>query len=216
MEKRKTKLFLILVTSLFCYGIAEAVPVTIKITGTITSIRDLEDYPYDEIINIGDTFTGTYSYNSATLDSCTSSNYGCYSYDSPYGFNVSLGGLEFKTVDSHDDQFKIAICNDYSYDRYTVESSQNTPLSTGIAVNRIAWDIYDDTHSALSSDSLTTEAPIINAWSGNTFSIGCGGFPGGNATFAIWGTVTNAEVIPEPATLAILCLGGLLVRTRKF
>lgn len=193
----------------------QATPITIEISGVVTSIRDLEDYPYDEIINIGDTFSGTYTYDSATGDSSSSNTMGSYKHDSPYGFDVSLGGFEFTTVESHLGEFSIRVYNDHSlqtYDRLIIASNLNSPLSTGISVDRISWDLYDATHTAISSINLPTDAPDIDAW-GNTFTIGCGGGP--NASFAIWGEVTHAELIPEPATLPLLVLGVMLMRMKR-
>ncbi|MDH4238221.1 MAG: PEP-CTERM sorting domain-containing protein [Phycisphaerae bacterium] len=194
----------------------QATPITIEISGVVTSIRDLEDYPYDEIIKIGDTFSGTYTYDSATANSSSSPSRGSYKHDSPYGFDVSLGGFEFITVESHLGEFNISVYNDHSlqnYDRLIIESNLNSPLSTGISVDRIAWSLYDSTHTAISSINLPTDAPDLHAWGGGTFTIFCGGGP--NASFAIWGVVTHAELIPEPATLLLLGVGGLTVLKRR-
>jgi len=201
----------------FCTEQAQAIPIIIEITGEVKEIRDLEAYPYQEIIHEGDTFTGIYTYDSATTDSSSSSDIGRYVQDSPYGFDVSLGGFEFKTADSHVGQFGISLYDNYStqpYDRYLLVSHLNVPLSTGIPVYSIAWDLYDDTHSAISSVVLPTSAPIISEWPSNELVIGCGGDPGGNHTLAIWGAVTEAVLVPEPLTGMLVAIGVFFLRRR--
>jgi len=200
---------------LFGGEMANAAPVTIKITGVVTSVRDLEDYPYSDTVYEGVPFSGTYTYDDATLNTSVYSDIGIYTHDSPYGFNISVGGFEFKTAETHTAKFSISVYNDYSsdtYDRIIIESSQNEYLSTGLIVNGISWDIYDGTHSAISSTDLQSTPPNLAAWESNTLSIGCGS--GGNATFAVWGTVTEAVLVPEPATMLLLGLGGLFLHRK--
>lgn len=183
---------------ILCGNMALAIPVMVQISGHVTDIRDFEEYPYDEIIHIGDTFTGTYTYDTETSSSSSSTNLGYYVHNSPYGFNISLEGFVFKTAESHSGQFTYSIYNDYPsaqpYDRYIIESYQNDSLSTGISVNRIAWDLFDGTHTAISSILIPFEAPDIDEWgSGGTFVIGCGE---GESPLAIWGTVTQTALCP--------------------
>lgn len=217
MKHTITLVIVVICAISFCAHDAQAALITIEITGVVKEIRDLEAYPYQEIIHEGDTFTGIYTYDSATTDSSSSSDIGRYVQDSPYGFDVSLGGFEFKTADSHVGQFGISLYDNYStqpYDRYLLVSQLNVPLSTGIPVYSIAWDLYDDTHSAISSVVLPTSAPIISDWPGNRLSIGCGGDPGGNRTLAIWGTVMEAVLVPEPLTGILMAVGVCFLRRR--
>ncbi len=202
---------------LFIGDFAQAVPITIKITGIVTEITGMEPYPYNETIYTGATFTGSYTYNSSTIGEYQQPGRGRYAHSSPYGFDVSLGGFDFQTVGNHDYQFTVWLYNNYSqslYDGYSVVSNKNAPLYTGLSVHRIAWDLRDNTHAALSSIALPLDAPDINAWSYNFFSIDCGGLGSDNPLFSVWGTVTDAVLVPEPTTLFMLGLGGLLIRRK--
>jgi len=218
MKKRRKFILRISVALLFCGGLAKATPITIEISGVVTDVGGSDAYLYQETIHEDVTFTGIYTYDSATINSSSRSGLGSYIHNSPYGFNISLGGFEFKTAVNHVGQFGILIFNDYSlqtYDRYIVHSEQNVSLSTGLSVNSIGWDLYDNRHTALSSVALPTSAPIISAWGGGTFSIGCGGLPYGNSTLAIYGTVTQAVLIPEPLTGALMITGMFFLRHRR-
>lgn len=165
MRNRRTA-FLVLAICLAFGKWTQAAPITIKVTGVVTSIRDLEDYPYSDTVYAGVPFSGTYTYDDATLNTSIHADMGIYQYDSPYGFNISVGGFEFRTSPTHAGQFKISISNDSTwqpYDRYIIESNQNENLSTGLIVNSIHWSLYDETHSALSSTSLQSISAEFNS-----------------------------------------------------
>lgn len=226
--KRKVKMstriwktiFLVWAIFLSIGDLAQAVPVTIKITGVVTEITGLEPYPYNETIYPGTTFTGSYTYDSTAIGEYQQPGRGHYFHNSPCGFNLSLAGYEFKTVENHDSRFEIWLFNDFSlplpqYDGYMVQSYENIPLSTGLSVYIISWILRDNTHTALSSIVLPVDAPDINAWNYNLFSIGCGGLGIDSPLFTIWGTVTEAVLIPEPATMLLLAIGGLFLRQKR-
>ena len=203
---------------MFDIALMQASPVTIRISGVVAEVSGLEPYPYTETIYAGATFAGTYTYDSATIGSYQQPGRGRYVHDSPYGFNLSLGGFEFKTVENHNSRFTISVYNNFSslstYDGYYAISYENIPLSTGLSVHSINWNLYDYTLTALSSIALPSDAPDINAWSDNFFTINCGGAGDDNPLFIIRGTVTQAVLVPEPTTLLLLGLGGLLLRRK--
>ena len=82
------------------------------------------------------------------------------------------GGLLFKTNPS-DVDMGINIYNDYeNTDGYDLYSISNLPLSNGMSVNGIAWDLWDTDMSFFSNDDLPTTAPIpLTEWESNILHI---------------------------------------------
>jgi hypothetical protein len=192
----------------FCTQQAQAVPITIEISGEVTSASGsgLPSSIYE-----GVTFTGTYTYKSST----EISGDGHHLHDSPYGITLSLGGYEFKTTPSHVGQFDMWIMDDLLLngvkDYYLVRSHENISVpSLGLTVGSIIWDLIDNTHMALSSDDLPLTAPVLTEWDYNYFEIYGFDDLGG---LLIKGTVTQA--IPEPLTGVLMTMGIFFLRRRK-
>ena len=196
----------VLATLLFSVPLVQAVPITIEITGEVTFVGG---YAAPDTIHEGSNFTGTYTYNSSTIDS----GGGTYQHDSPYGFNISLGGYEFKTSPSHIGQFVISIWDNhvnYSgdvFDEYLIKSYENSSLSNGVLVDEIRLILVDFTHTALSSSALPATAPVLNEWGTKSLQI----YGPGNS-LSIQGTITQA--VPEPLTGILMAMGVFLLRRR--
>jgi len=203
---------LVFATLLLSAPLAKAVPITIEITGEVTSVSGsgLPDTIYE-----GFTFTGTYTYDSSTSDSDSDPQRGLYLHDSPYGISILLGDYEFKTAPSHMDQFEMGIINDDPvnglHDYYAVFSDENvSPSHPSFNISSIRWDLSDSTYDAISSDALPTTAPLLSAWDYNYLEIYGGNSQGG---LYIGGTVTQA--VPEPMTSIILVVGCFILRGRR-
>lgn len=194
----------------FCTQQVQAVPITIEITGNVTSVTG-SGAP--DSIDIRSVFTGTYTYDTSTADSHSSPRWGDYRHDSGYGFEIFLGGLEFETVSTHVGGFGIDLWDDVLgghdnlYDKYNVYSSRNSRLPNGDSY-LILWRLDDDTHTALSSDALPVTAPVLSDWTRNSFVIN---YPN---TWSIGGVVTEAVLIPEPFTAILMVVGVFFVRRR--
>ena len=208
MEKRRKFILSVLVVLLCFVELSQAAPITIQISGNVTSASGsaLPDTIYE-----GVTFTGTYTYDSSTIDSePTNQKLGAYWHNAPYGINVSLGGYEFKTDPTHIEKF--LVCLDLYYGNgyyYTINSYQNISLPTGITVEEIRWVLGDGTRSAISSDILPITEPILTDWNYNVFRII------DQDNFSIEGTVTQVVLIPEPASIFMLTMGIFCFRRKR-
>lgn len=211
--------FLAVFAVLQCGVAASGELITIRFTGRVTGITDKEDsYTYDQFIHVGDLFEGTYSYDSEAHNSSSVSGEGLYASGSPAEIRLTLGGFTFRTVASHPNYLRITVRDDFSeapYDQYIVESPRNEPLSTGLAVHTIKWELKGGT-APLSSAALPLTAPDPEAWSYNVLSIGCGGLPEVPYTLIIKGQITDAElVVPEPGTVLLLAFRAAVFCRRR-
>lgn len=188
--------------------------ITIGIEAVVDDVQDPDNY-LEGLVNVGDLITGTYTYDTDTPDSSSSSQVGRYEhYAYPCGISLSVGGLDFAT-DPADTDFVIRILNDYLYDDfYWLTSYSNLPVSNGTSVNNIDWMLGDPSETAISTVELPTTGPVLDDWEVNFLNIG-GGIRSREG-FVFLSHVTSAVVIPEPTTMLLLGLGGLIfVRRAK-
>jgi len=189
--------------------------IEISITAEITGIDD-RDGLLEGKISVGHIMTGSYIYDSATPDSQSATEVGDYwHHSSPYGIYLSGGGFSFQT-DPDSVNLLVEIVNNHTagglYDAYGVVSYANLLLSNGAPVDTIEFYLEDSFADALSSDALPTAAPFLEDWDKHYISL-IGKEVG---TYYIDAEVTSIELVPEPATVLLLGLGGLaLLRKRK-
>jgi len=180
------------------YITTDSSKITVKIVATITEVQDSNTL-LGGAIHVNDTITGKYVYDTGVADSEPDPNYGSYLYtSSPYGFEVKVGNFDFKS-DPNNVYFAIGIINDWSMygspprDDFSLGSLNNLPLSNGLLVTSLEWDLTDTTATALSSDALPTTAPVLADWNS-----GQGVFIEGHSpshpsqTFRIFAHVTEA------------------------
>ena len=166
-------------------------------------------------IQANDLISGFYTFDSEIPGSA-----GVYLHTTaPCGISVTIGDLIFQT-DLDDVNFTIDVTN-AGADIYIVRSDNNLGLDNGIGnMYRIRWRLDDSSGTALSSDALPLEPLDLSQWQYNCFSIYGSGYPSPpiednkTVSFEVLGRVTDVWLIPEPATLILVGLGGLLIRKR--
>lgn len=196
-----------------------ATVIEINITAEITELYDPDGLLKGQLI-VSDIITGSYIYDSATPDSSLEPDYGRYQHTSPpYGIYLSGGGFSFQTNPDNVD-FVVVIEDGYSLidDNYLIRSYNNLPLYDDVLVDTIEWHLHDSTGTALSGEALPTAAPVLEDWVSAGMHID-GGIPDETGKlieyFNIWAPVTSVELVPEPATVFLLGLGGLALLKKR-
>ncbi len=189
---------------------ANATLVTIYIEGVVDSVHDYGNY-LEGKVNVGDPITGYYTYDTATPDTNPSEWIGDYwHYSPPAGILLTTGGFEFETDPGHV-QFLLSVGNaggPYSMDNYLVRSYGNLPLSNGVALSTISWQLDDSTGTALDSDAIPMGPPDLTEW--EVYPSLC---LEADRMYVVRGHITQA--IPEPATLSLIALGAFGLAARK-
>ncbi len=194
-----------------CYGGL----VIVQFTAEVTQASD----PYDLLqgrINLGDTITGTYTYDTSAPDLLPGTERARYEYDTPpSGISVQAGGFESRS-DPDNTDFSIEIVNNAtaaggSWDSFILESENNLPFGGDLVINAITLDFYEGSALAISSDALPVDAPEIAMWSRAQVWIDGGAR---QRSVAITGDLTSAVLIPEPATVLLLGAGCVVLLSR--
>ncbi len=185
---------------------ASATLVTIYIEGVVDTVHDYGNY-LEGKINVGDPITGYYIYDTATPDSNPldpiQGNY--WHYSPPGGVFLSAGGMEFATK-SEDVRFNLALRNNVTEppeDIYAFASYSNLEIANQLRVEFISWQLTDTSSTALDSDLLTSEPPVLEHWHTNVLRIE-GHY---DAFFLVQGHVTSA--VPEPTTFLLIGLATI-------
>jgi hypothetical protein len=210
IRKAEILIFVFIVLNLCAVNLRAEV-VTIHLTAEVTYLNDPSGL-LDGKINVSDTITGSYIYDSSTPDTdvLNLDTIGHYQHSSsPFGVSLSVGGFTFQTDQDNVDFLFTIINNHYDKDTYYLASHNNLPLSNGVEIEYIGWQLDDYSSTALSSAALPTNPPVLEDWEYNRLVI----------TFGYKGTsildarVTN--VIPEPATTLFLALGSFVLTRRR-
>ena len=206
---RNTLIIGVIGVLLSCGGLVRAEYITIAISGQVTKVSDQYNN-FGGQISIGDVITGTYTYHSTTFDSDPASDMGVYDdYVSPAGMTLTVSGVVFET-DTHNIDLYIGVNNDaHLEDKLNIASNHNLPLSNGMLVQHIIWQLDDPTSTALSSDALPLTAPDLTKWNSNVLNIST------DRNFGITATITSAVIVPEPCSILLLLAGGIVFHKQK-
>ena len=203
--KNRIRVIALLFVLCFCVANVRAELITITLSATVDYVDGGSLFG----ITAGSTVTGSYTYESTTSDTNPFTTVGDYwHYATPAGISLTVGGFQFKT-DPTNVNFLVSIGNDYPPDdNYLVRSYNNLPLSNDASIGIIDWWLRDNTGTALTSTALPVIEPILNQWQINQLDMYCD-------NSLIRSHVTNVTLVPEPATMFLLGLGGILFIKRK-
>ena len=103
------------------------------------------------------------------------------------------------------------VLNDHTgQDAYLLRSYNYLPLSNGVHVEHISWQLDDYSATALSSDDLPITPPVLVDWPDTWAHLTIFGYCN---SYFLRAEVTSA--IPEPATILLLTLGSLFLTNRR-
>jgi hypothetical protein len=190
-------------------GAARGASVKIEVTGWVTEVYDPGGVLEGQI-NVYDTFTGFYKYESGTADINPSPAVGDYQHDiSPFGIFLDIGGVHFESNPTGVD-FLVEVSND-STDRYLIKSTNNRELPNGAVVGQILWRLEDNTGTILNSDALSPTVATLSdltCWTSNLLRI--------DGAMRIRAEIISAQPIPEPASAFLMVFGtAILITCRR-
>ena len=192
--------------------VAAAPLVTIEYTAEVINVSD-RGVELGGSVSIGDTITGSYTYDAGVPDSSTDPTVGIYPQtDPPFEFNVNAGIL-VTPVNTGGGRDRVFILDRPGDDRYIVDggSRRSLPDRVGLQATRVRLDLFDFSGTALTSDALPTGALDLADFPdrSNLQINGCIGievFPGsfrcssGRRGFTIRATLTSLRVVDVDTT----------------
>jgi hypothetical protein len=191
-------------------GAAQGVPITFAFSGTITQINDSGDALGGDVL-IGDTFTGTYTFESTLSDSVPGPSVGQY-LSATSVMRVSVGAFD---VFSGNHTW-LSVYNYSAFDALWLQASDFD--SDGLHANGMAVSLSDTTASVFPDDSLPLMPPPLAAFDPDQrrFGLEARRLEGNTSGFYISGVIET--LTPEPASLSLFAAGAVslgLVRPRR-
>lgn len=213
--KKRILVSVVLVVALHV-GNARSAIVTIGIEGEVSYVNRYSTV-LNELFDLGDPVSGVYVYEAEPGAGNTASGVRDYWFRSaPYGIKLTVGDFLIQS-DPDSPEFLIEILNDWKgMDGYLLRSYKNLPLSNGLLVGHVSWQLNDYSRTALSGTSLLAKAPVLEDWPDDWgLDILFGGRGG---SLGIAARIESVAVVPEPATLSLLAVGAIALvrRTRQY
>lgn len=202
-------------------GRASAELVTFSFSGAITLVNDVNGN-FGGGVRVGDVFTGTLVYDTATIDGLSDPGMGRYLYAnrltntpfvSPLGLTVRVGSLTFQpsyatsafTVWTADNQPTTIP----GVDGDGIEADQSTSLNGTTTIPGLTTlALLDRSQKVFSSDALPSGLKASDFTEG-LFRVLVFG-PGSTQVVALEGSLNLGDAaVPEPASVVLLGCGGL-------
>lgn len=140
--------------------------VTFNVSATVREIYD-NDNVLGNIINVGDSISGTYTFNTNTPDSDGTPEFGVYEHtpgSGNYGFNITIGNANL-TTNTSTDMFNIIIGDAngvLSSDIYAVDDfGAQQPFVNNTVVDNMGIYMDDASASMVTGTNLTNQPPSL-------------------------------------------------------
>jgi hypothetical protein len=185
--------------------VGRAGTITFNYAGTVTQVP-IDDFGLG--IQPGDSFTGSFTFDSTAPDQIASPLSGSYNSNGlSFGMSATIGLLTF----SNTGMLNIGTINSF-VDQYTVLSSADI-----LTLNLF---FQDNSAAIFSNDSLPLSPPTLAGFQQRDFHLDQN--DGENET-QVDGTITSltcgsgctASAVPEPSTAALLFVGSVLLAYRR-
>lgn len=175
-----------------------------EFSGHINEINENENNVLGDI-QTGQSFSGWFSYSTSVPDQRPDTNYGTYHQDA--SIQIDIGGL---TLSYLDDFVYVRTQNGISEDSFgfAVDAQQGDYNFTYFGLELIDSEagVFDTDAIPLALDLSHFDSPVF---------ILSGSHGPYVDYFSLRGQITSLELVPEPCTLAMLALGGFLIRRRR-
>jgi len=183
---------------------ADAASITFNFTGVVTNVgSQLGTTTFSN----GQTLSGSYTFNSSTVDSNTGATIGRYNGTvSNLGVNIGLynatlgAGTNFIRVVDH----PVLPATAHTNDSYTMQAPVAGPTVNGHTPRSFAIELVDPTRTAFSNDHLPTTPPSLASFATHTFRLV---FNGGS----VIGTLNSLTASAVPLPAAVILFGAGLI-----
>jgi len=193
--------------------------VTYSLSTTVTWVNDISGALGGAIVN-GQSLPGTYTFNITTPDEEPDPTIGRYTHQTNsgvFGFDFSANGLTLKS-DPVQAPMHVELYNSDFNDNYmSYVNGLNVPLPSGATITDISFYMYDDSANMITSDQLSSNAPVINStgWAEVVIS---GMSANGVDFFQINATINSVTVLnpPDPNLIVVSPPSGIYDRAQMF
>jgi len=211
-----TRILLPGILVIFLIGHAYSQTLSYRFSGTIDY---LQGDSHGGFFNIGTPITGWYCFNTTAEDFNPSSKLiQTYSIGNPYGFEISINGIDFKT-----DRASMIFANDNGgTDNYGVSDTKLTPsayFNGSENLNYISggMNLIDRSQTYFSGPEVFVPltSPNLSQFDHKLIWLYGDDTNGGPGFFTINATINELYEVPEPGTILLIGMGIALLRRKR-
>jgi hypothetical protein len=222
----KVRAILTIVAVLFpvCGNSAFGYVVTVEVEGVVTDVNTFDGLEFDGSVIVGSTvMTGSCTYDTVAPDQAGADNYGLYSLIS---ISMNVGSYTFIGISTADEEPYFHITAEPSWFVYYVSSPrsfysgpcylngepanlEDVVPEVGFRIMYLQGDNDGTITDALPDENTFPDLSVCTVW--KEFRAESWLTP----AFHIVGEITSITVIPEPGTILLLGLGGLVLLRKR-